>query len=386
MKKLILLALICTAISACNSPAEESGTTAYFVTKLGSDTLAIERIKYGENSVSADVLLRSPSLSLTSYDLSWNENNMLKSMQAEDVTELGGFGKGSGNIAQSVDENGDSLSMTATFRGRETTYNFANDQKLLPFIDMVHWPFDIALQRAYASETDSTHQYLISGRRASDFIIHNTSGTDFTLRHPSRGVMLVKTNDKGQLTWLDAKNTTRKLIVERTNTLNFDKLVAHYVEHDKENSPFGTLSPAKEGDFNFKGTDFKVSYGSPLKRGRDIFGGIVSYGKRWRTGANRATHFSTSKDIQINGNTVPAGEYTLFTIPEEDGGTLIINKQTGQNGQSYDEDRDLVRIPMNRKSQDQVTEAFTVEVVETANGGELQLIWDQTIYYVEFSL
>lgn len=199
MKKLILLALICTAISACNSPAEESGATAYFVTKLGNDTLAIERIKYGENSVSADVLLRSPSLSLTSYDLSWNENNMLKSMQAEDVTELGGFGKGSGNITQSVAENGDSLSMTATFRGRETTYNFANDQKLLPFIDMVHWPFDIALQRAYASETDSTHQYLISGRRASDFIIHNTSGTDFTLRHPSRGVMLVKTTIKDSL-------------------------------------------------------------------------------------------------------------------------------------------------------------------------------------------
>ncbi|WP_268122129.1 DUF2911 domain-containing protein [Roseivirga pacifica] len=385
MKKLVLLMLTAFAISACSSGTEKESSTTYFVTKLGNDTLAIERINYGNNSISADVLLRSPNISLTSYQLAWNENNQLISMRAEDVTDLGGFGKGTGTVTQRIAENGDSLAITATFRGNEMTYNLANDQKLLPFIDMVHWPFDIALQRAHASKSDSTHQYLISGRRASDFIIHNTAGNDFTLRHPSRGVMLVKTNDKGQLTWLDAKNTTRKLIVERTNTLNFDELVAHYVVHDKENSPFGTLSPAQEGEFSFKGSDFKVTYGSPLKRGRDIYGGIVSYGNRWRTGANRATHFSTSKPIQINGNTVPAGEYTLFTIPEEDGGTLIINKQTGQNGQSYDESRDLMRVPMSRKSQDDVTESFTIEVVETEKGGQLQLTWDTTIYYVDFT-
>ena len=136
---------------------------------------------------------------------------------------------------------------------------------------------------------------------------------------------------------------------------------------------------------SFGGSDFKVTFGSPQKRGRTIFGGIVPYGERWRTGANSASHFSTTKDIYIAGNKVPAGEYTLFSIPEENGGTLIINKQTGQNGQSYDESRDLMRVPMMREENSEEVEGFTIQVVETENGGSIELLWDRTIYYVNFN-
>ena len=128
-----------------------------------------------------------------------------------------------------------------------------------------------------------------------------------------------------------------------------------------------------------------MTYGSPQKRGREIFGGIVPYGKVWRTGANAASHFSTSKDLYINGQKIPAGEYTLFSIPEEEGGTLIINQQTGQNGQAYDQSRDLMRVPMQRENNAETIEDFTIQVVETKDGGSLELLWDRTIYFVNFT-
>lgn len=191
-----------------------------------------------------------------------------------------------------------------------------------------------------------------------------------TIRHPFRGVMGVNVDESGNLEYLDAGLTTRKLKVHRVNELDMDALGTRFA-----NNPVGELSGAVTAEFSFKGTDFTVEFGSPQKRDRELFGGIVPYGEVWRTGANRATHFSTSSDLRFGDLEVPAGEYTLFSIPEADGGTLIINSETGQNGNSYDESLDLGRVPMEVSTQDEVTEAFTITVEETDEGGRINLIW-----------
>lgn len=77
---------------------------------------------------------------------------------------------------------------------------------------------------------------------------------------------------------------------------------------------------------------------------------------------------------------------TLFTIPEPDGGTLIINKETGQNGNSYDKSQDLGRVSMNSLSRDTTTEAFTNTVEEREGGGQIHLIWGETVYSVNFDI
>jgi hypothetical protein len=151
-------------------------------------------------------------------------------------------------------------------------------------------------------------------------------------------------------------------------------------------NPIGQLSGAASAEYSFKGTDFTIEFGSPQKRGRDLFGGIVPYGEVWRTGANRATHFSTSNDLMFGDLEVPAGEYTLFSIPESDGGMLIINSQTGQNGTSYDESRDLGRVPMEVTTRDDTVEAFTITIDETDEGGRINLIWGNTIYSSDFMI
>ena len=114
-------------------------------------------------------------------------------------------------------------------------------------------------------------------------------------------------------------------------------------------------------------------------RGRTIYGGLVPWGQVWRTGANEATHLRTPADLQVGEALIPAGEYTLYTIPAEGGWTLIVNRQTGQWGTVYDQSQDLVRIPMPSSSLAAPVEMFTITI---GPGGEtdgiVHLDWERT--------
>src|SRR5688572_19643200 len=95
-------------------------------------------------------------------------------------------------------------------------------------------------------------------------------------------------------------------------------------QQDKSKRP----SPPANAQFTFSdGKKISVDYSRPSAKGRKIYGGLVPYGQVWRTGANEATSFVTEKDIEVGGTSVPAGSYTLYTIPSETGWKLIINKQ-----------------------------------------------------------
>lgn len=127
------------------------------------------------------------------------------------------------------------------------------------------------------------------------------------------------------------------------------------------------------------GATVTVNYGRPSKRGRDIFGGLVPFGRVWRTGANEATAFTTTKALRFGNATVPAGSYTLYTMPDQGGKwQLIINKQTGQWGTVYSEAQDLVRIPLTVEQTPAVVEQMGITVTTAGNGGELAVLWDRT--------
>ena len=120
---------------------------------------------------------------------------------------------------------------------------------------------------------------------------------------------------------------------------------------------------------------------------RKIWGALVPFGKVWRTGADEATTLTTDKDLEIGGTTIPAGTYSLFTLPEENGGKLIINKQTGQWGTRYDEAQDLARVDLKKFPLNEPAEQFTIGVEQNeGSGGELRLMWDNAAYSTMFSV
>ncbi|MBI2677173.1 MAG: DUF2911 domain-containing protein [Candidatus Koribacter versatilis] len=94
------------------------------------------------------------------------------------------------------------------------------------------------------------------------------------------------------------------------------------------------------------GKTITVAYSVPSMNGRKIFGGLVPFNEVWRTGANEATTFVPATDVVIGGATVPAGSYTLYTLPGEKQWKLILSKKTGQWGIPYPEGQDLGRFDM----------------------------------------
>lgn len=142
-------------------------------------------------------------------------------------------------------------------------------------------------------------------------------------------------------------------------------------DHDTAKKP---LSPAKEARYSAGGKTVTIHYGAPSKRDRAVMGALVPYGKVWRTGANAATTLTTTNDLMIGDLHVPAGKYSLYTIPGEKEWTLIVNRQTGQWGTNYDQKQDLGRVKMSVSPVRETVEQFAIAL----DGKQLTLTWENT--------
>ena len=141
------------------------------------------------------------------------------------------------------------------------------------------------------------------------------------------------------------------------------------------------LSPAAMTDVSLDGAKITIHYNSPAMRGRVIMGGLVPYDKVWRTGANPATSFVTTGNLRIGTLTVPAGSYTLFTLPAAPGTPwlLIVSKKTGEWGIPYPEGNDLGRTPMHYAKLPAPQESMTISFENTKkHSTELHIKWETT--------
>jgi hypothetical protein len=141
------------------------------------------------------------------------------------------------------------------------------------------------------------------------------------------------------------------------------------------------LSPAAQTDVTLDGTTITVHYNSPAMRGRVIMGGLVPYGKPWRTGANPATSFVTTGNLKVGSLSVPAGSYTLFTLPGAPGTPwkLILSKKTGEWGIPYPEGDDLGRTEMHLAKLPSPQESMSITFEHTEKRSTyLHIKWETT--------
>lgn len=153
-------------------------------------------------------------------------------------------------------------------------------------------------------------------------------------------------------------------------------------QRDKSQRP----SPPAQAQCSFSdGKTIAVDYSSPRMKGRKIFGDLVPYGEVWRTGANEATTFVTNTNLMVGGKAVPAGSYTIFTVPNPDKWSLIINKQTGEWGIPYKYESDeLARVDMKASRTPSPVENFTIAFDQSGKACTLNLSWENTKASVEF--
>jgi hypothetical protein len=156
----------------------------------------------------------------------------------------------------------------------------------------------------------------------------------------------------------------------------------------KRVSPHETISSVIDGN------RVTLTYGRPYSKDprsgepRKIWGSLVPFGKVWRTGADEATVLITQKPLVIGDTTIPAGAYTLFTLPNEDGtAKLIFNKQLGQWGLQYDEKQDFARVDLKKEPAAMPADQFTMAIAKnTAGGGLIKLMWEDTQYSAAFTV
>lgn len=122
------------------------------------------------------------------------------------------------------------------------------------------------------------------------------------------------------------------------------------------------------------------------KRSREIFGAVVPWGRVWRTGANEPTQLTINKPIYFNGKELPAGHYSIFTLPAKEGWQLIINKQTDMWGTDHDAANDLMRIPMQTTALPTPVEMMIIEITKEGDKGILSVSWDQVKAFVPFTV
>jgi hypothetical protein len=138
-------------------------------------------------------------------------------------------------------------------------------------------------------------------------------------------------------------------------------------------------SPLAISAIRFKDAYIKITYSQPEKRAREIFGKLVPFNEVWRTGANEATEITTTKNIQINGTLLKAGTYSIFTIPQKDKWTIIINSEVGLWGAyNYNSKLDVMRFDVPVMQSDVVYESFTMEFNHRNEVADLLLYWDKT--------
>jgi hypothetical protein len=207
--------------------------------------------------------------------------------------------------------------------------------------------------------------------------VHPPAGGKVELRHDwLSGTGDVTVDSSGRMLTYSGMRSTYKVAVRRTTAPpDIASIGARFAAAERLTG-LRQLSVRDTAHATIGTATFSVDYGRPLSRGRALLGNVIPYDRVWRTGANAATQFTTSAPITLAGLSVPAGTYTLWTVPHVSGVDLIVNRQTGQWGTEYGRAHDLGRVPMKADSLETPVEKFTIAVeASDARHGILVMEW-----------
>ena len=359
---------------------QDSGGGA-FVVRIGSDTLSLEQYTRTPTQLRGEYVIRSPRSLHRIYINDLNPDGTIR--RSELITHNIGGGPGPAETKLTVEFRGDSAIIVSPRGDSTVTQRVAVPQGTYPYTLHVYGLIEHLGRQARASGKDSMPlTALASSDRTSDGYVKKLGGDTLRLMFTSGqlaglGPFTFVLDRQGRLTWLTGKGSTVQVDVQRVPSVPMAQAGPMFA-----NRPLGQLSPRDTARGTIGGADVWVDYSRPSKRGREIFGNVVSWNEVWRTGANAASQLSTSADLVIAGATVPAGKYTIWTVPSPTGWKLIINKNTGQWGTTYDPAHDLVRIDAKVDTLATPVEQFTIAFEPATAPRAITFTWDRTRYSV----
>lgn len=372
----------CCAAASSSLRAQGVPPTGAFIVRLGTDTISVERFTRAGDSYNVEQVLRSPRTSWRHTHLQLTPAGEIASVYlmlhrigaAPDAPLLG-----STKLTARAG-GGDSASVETLTGDSTRVRTVAVRRGLIPSLPQSFLAYELAAMRARAAGVDSMVVTTVSaGGDTLHVMAHRVGADSMTFRLPFL-TYRARVDADGRIL---ALHQPLGVAVERVENVDVDGLAQAWSALDAAGRPMGALSPLDSVTGRIGAATIAVRYSRPKARGRTIFGRIVPLNAVWRTGANAATVFTTDRDLVMGKARVPAGSYTLFTLPTRAGTTLILNKETTRDGEplagtDYDAKHDLVRIPMATRTLRVPVEQFTISVVPRgARAGELRLAWDR---------
>jgi hypothetical protein len=368
---------------------------AYIVTRLGTDTVAIERYTRSSDKLEGDMVLKNPRVRTIHYIADLGSQGEIKSLTATvrrpndnptaaPVTRIA-WQFADTVAVMNVQRNG---TTDTTAVGRKVYHG-----RVAPTLGVEptsYGIFEQLLSSARLGRDSVAYTLMSPGSGPTTAIVLRRRGADsvaFTSTFFPGWIEVAQVDSRGRINGVNSTATTVKTIAQRVPSLDFDGVVKNWATIEvAKGGQMGQMSPPDTTKATIGGANVVVAYSRPLKRGRVIFGNVVPWNQVWRTGANAATMFTTDKDLVFGTTVVPAGKYTLWTVPTPTGAKLIFNSETGQWGTDYHSDKDFAKVDLTSRQLTPPVEQFVIGVVPQGNGGLMRFSWDDREYAVPFTV
>lgn len=386
MSRSTLLPLLLLACSNA-TPPERYG----FVATLGNDTVAVERIARSSTRLVTEGVDRWPFVRRRHTEFDLAPDGTIRHMVMDVRTPNGQTPRERGRrITADFSKGAVTVSIRDSGGVRDTSF-VTGGAITVPHVSMMYSVIELeiaaALRRAPATGVHSGdsllfRQFYPDRDVGPSFVLHRgyvhpQAGGKVELRHDwLAGTGDVTVDSGGRMLTYSGKRTTYQVAVARTmDPPDVDSIANRLAAAERRTGP-QQLSVRDTARATIGAATFSVDYGRPLARGRTLLGNVISYDRVWRTGANAATQFTTSAPITLVGLSLPAGTYTLWTVPHLRGVDLIVNRQTGQWGTEYRRAQDLGTAPMTSDSVGPPVEKFTISIEpRDARHGTLAMAW-----------
>jgi hypothetical protein len=373
----LLMGLVGATTSGATAAAATAPESGAFIVRLGRDTVGVQSFRRDGGTVDVRQAGRTPRVLQRHivYDMTDDGTMRHFSFTVTDPTAVAGAPP-----VQQVDAtfSADSMLATIGLGANARALHVAMPPKTVLLVGASPWEmYECLSERLAAQKADTLRRPAIYvGTETIYWVALRRLGRDSIEIENAFDVYHAKVDRVGHLLHIRPLHGTQQFTVDRVMSVDLAAYTAAFAADEKRAGAMGALSTRDTVKVSAGGAALWIDYGRPAKRGRDVFGALVPWNAVWRTGANAATQFKTDRALSMNGTTVPAGFYTLWSIPTPTGTKLVINSQTGQWGTEHDPAKDLYTIDMNVSALAQPAERFTISVEPNDSGGLLRLDWD----------
>lgn len=378
-----------TAVFAPPPPPPPSGPpgveTGAFVVRVGNDTVSVEQFTRTADRIEGRQVVRTPRLEIREYAANLAPDGSISrfTLTVREPTAAQPVLRGV------VEHRSIDARIDVTRDGRATTQTVPIRAGAIPSLTYALGPYDALLRWFWPRPAASVETSLVGLAPASAApLVVRRVGVDAAILAGPDGESRVRLAGDGRIVDWNVVGSDLDIVAQRTEPLDFDALAGDFAARELAGHGLGVLSPTDSVTATVAGAHVAITYGRPARRGRVIFGNIVPWNQVWGTGACGAATLRTDRDLVLAGLRVPAGRYTLWTIPTPTSWTLIVSRQTDAAA-PYQVALDLARIPMLRETLPNPLERFTIGIeigVDPKADGTLWLGWDDTRASVPFTV